>query len=227
MPEHPRAAICDRDRIIAAPANYNGISNSSAATRRQMTRFLFLLITTAALALSGALVSATYAQETADQESYRVQPGDVLLVSVWEEEDLEREVLVRPDGGLSFPLVGDLVAKGKSVDQLRAEIAKRIARYIPDPVVTVEARQILGNQVYVLGKVNQPGAFVMTRELDVMQALSMAGGATPFASPNDIKILRREKGQQTAIRFRYGDVERGRKLEQNIILRSGDVVVVP
>lgn len=159
--------------------------------------------------------------------SYRVQPGDVLLVSVWKEEGLERQVLVRPDGGLSFPLVGDLDARGKSVDELRSEIAARISRYIPDPVVTVEARQILGNQVYVLGKVNKPGAFVMTRELDVMQALSIAGGTTPFASPNDIRILRRQKGQQTDIRFRYGDVEKGKNLEQNILLKSGDIVVVP
>ncbi len=192
-----------------------------------MTRFLALVIAASAMGLSFAFSPWSQAQETEGPASYRVQPGDVLLISVWKEEDLEREVLVRPDGGLSFPLVGDLIAKGKSVDVLRAEIAKRISRYIPDPVVTVEARQILGNQVYVIGKVSQPGAFVMTRALDVMQALSMAGGATPFASPNDIKILRREKGQQTAIRFRYGDVERGRKLEQNIILRSGDIVVVP
>ena len=113
------------------------------------------------------------------------------------------------------------------MDELRTEIAGRISRYIPEPVVTVEARQILGNQVYVIGKVNQPGALVMTRDLDVMQALSIAGGTTPFASPNNIKILRRQNGQQTAIPFRYGDVEKGKDLEQNILLRSGDVVVVP
>ena len=169
----------------------------------------------------------SHAQGNGESISYRVQPGDILLVSVWKEEGLEREVLIRPDGGFSFPLIGDLSAQGKSVDELRAEIASRISRYIPEPVVTVEAKQIFGNQVYVIGKVNQPGAFVMNRHLDVMQALSIAGGTTPFASPNNIRILRRQNGQQTAIPFRYGEVERGKNLEQNILLRSGDIVVVP
>jgi polysaccharide export outer membrane protein len=194
---------------------------------RPMGRLRTLVSLVCALVLAGALTPAIQGQETKRQPSYRVQPGDILQISVWKEEGLDREVLVRPDGGISFPLVGDVDADGKAVEELRTEIAQRIERYIPDPVVTVEARQILGSRVYVIGKVNRPGAYVMSRDLDVMQALSVAGGTTSFAALNNIQILRRTNGKQIAIPFRYGDVEHGRALEQNILLRSGDILVVP
>src|SRR5690554_860654 len=164
---------------------------------------------------------------TIDTRGYRVQPGDVLHVSVWKEEGLDHEVLVRPDGGFSFPLAGDINAVGKTVEELRQEIADRLARYIPGLVVTVSVRQINGNKIYVLGQVNNPGEFVMNPRIDVMQALSIAGGTTAFASTNDIFVLRRDGGRQVALPFRFDDVVRGRNLEQNILLESGDVVVVP
>jgi polysaccharide export outer membrane protein len=134
---------------------------------------------------------------------------------------------VRPDGGLSFPLVGDVAASGKTVTALREEFTERLKRYVPSPVVTVAVKQINGNHIYVVGKVQRPGEFPFGRPLDVMQALSLAGGATPFASVNDIVILHRENGQQRAIRFHYSDVARGKNLAQNIQLQSGDIVVVP
>lgn len=158
---------------------------------------------------------------------YGIQPGDVLTISVWKEEGLQSDVLVRPDGGVSFPLVGDISAAGKSVKQLSALISERLTKYIPDPVVTVSIKALTGNTVYVIGKVNKPGEFPVTHYVDVMQALSMAGGANAFAALNDIKVLRRENGTQHAINFRYSDVESGKKLGQNIILHGGDVVVVP
>jgi polysaccharide export outer membrane protein len=160
-------------------------------------------------------------------EDYKVQPGDTLFISVWKEEDLQREVLVRPDGGMSFPLVGDLTAAGKTVPQINAEIEKRLARYIPDPVVTVTTQAIDGNVVYVIGKVNRPGPYNVQRYVDVVQALSMAGGMTPYAAVDKIKIMRRQGGKLKAIPFEYGDIEKGRNLDQNIVLQSGDVLVVP
>jgi polysaccharide export outer membrane protein len=156
-----------------------------------------------------------------------VQPGDLLQVSVWREQDLDRQVLVRPDGGFSFPLAGDVNANGKTVEQLRGELTDRLARFIPDLFVTVAVLEINGNKVYVIGQVNQPGQFVVNPRVDVMQALSLAGGATAFASPNDIFVLRREGNAQRRLPFNFGDVVRGKNLEQNVILRSGDVVVVP
>jgi polysaccharide biosynthesis/export protein len=162
-----------------------------------------------------------------DSAQYLVKAGDQLLISVWKEEDLRQEVLIRPDGGFSFPLAGDMSAAGKSVDTISQEISARLARYIPDLVVTVTVTAINGNKIYVIGQVNNPGAFVMNPRVDVMQALSMAGGTTAFASVNDIKILRRTQTGQSVLPFRYSDVARGRDLGQNVMLQSGDVVVVP
>jgi polysaccharide export outer membrane protein len=161
------------------------------------------------------------------QSAYRINAGDMLEISVWKEEDLLREVLVRPDGAFSFPLAGELMAKGRTVAEIRGELERRLARYIPDLVVTVAVKDVSGNRIFVIGQVNSPGAFVMNPVLDVMQALSLAKGGTPFASLKDIRILRREDGVQRAIPFDYAAVSAGRSLSQNIILQSGDVVVVP
>jgi polysaccharide export outer membrane protein len=173
------------------------------------------------------LQSIRAAEDTTVGEAYKLQPGDVLDVSVWEEEDLQKQVLVRPDGGMSFPLVGNIQAAGKSVAELQKLITERLKKYIPDAVVTVATLKLDGNTVYVIGKVAKPGEFQVNRYVDVVQALSMAGGMTPYASDNKISILRRENGKQRSIPFRYGDIEKGEDLEQNIILQSGDVVVVP
>lgn len=162
-----------------------------------------------------------------DASSYRVQAGDLLEISVWKEEGLEKDVLVRPNGGISFPLIGDLAAQGKSVEQIRSEIAARLTRYVPKPAVTVAVKQVVGNKVYVIGRVNNPGDFIVVQKIDVMQALSMAGGTTSFAKLNDIKILRRVGNRQSVIGFKYPEVVKGRNVEQNIILQSGDIVVVP
>lgn len=160
-------------------------------------------------------------------ESYQIQAGDTLTIAVWKETDLQADVLVRSDGGISFPLAGDLIAAGRTVAEVRGDLVTRIQHYIPGAVVTVAVKHIGGNRIYVVGKVNRPGEFEFSQPIDVMQALSLAGGATAFASLNDIKILRRENGQQSSIPFRYADVAKGRHLERNIVLHSGDTVVVP
>ncbi len=159
--------------------------------------------------------------------AYALHPGDQLEVTVWKEKDLQRQVLVGPGGDISFPLVGHLHAAGKTVTDLQHELTARLQKYIPDPAVTVALKQTAGNVVYVIGQVNKPGAFMVSGPLDVMQALSRAGGMTAFASKNDIRILRREGGRQVALPFEYGDVIKGKDLEQNILLHAGDVVVVP
>lgn len=176
--------------------------------------------------LSIAVLSAAAAQET-PQSEYRVNAGDNLEISVWKEEDLQREVRVRPDGMISFPLAGELAASGRTVVEITRDLEARLARYIPDLVITVTVVEVAGNQVFVIGQVARPGVFVMNPQLDVVQALSLAGGLTPFAQQKDIRILRREEGTQIAIRFDYTEVLQGRSLERNIPLKSGDIVVVP
>lgn len=178
-----------------------------------------------------ALMTA-HAQEVTESEPpvrppYKLNPGDILTITVWKEEDLQRQVIVRPDGAFSFPLTGDVQAEGRSVEEVRQAVAERLERYIPDPVVTVAAEELRGNKVYVIGQVNRPGEFLATGQVDVMQALSMGGGTTTFAQLGDIKILRRANGQLIAIPFDYKAVEKGKRLNQNIVLEPGDVVVVP
>jgi polysaccharide export outer membrane protein len=163
----------------------------------------------------------------AQEQPYRINPGDVLGVSVWGEENLDQQVLVLPDGTISFPLAGQIEAVGRTTNELGATIANRLDRFVPNAVVTVAVQNAAGNMVYVLGEVNRPGQYQLARPLDVMQALSLAGGLTAFASQNKIKVLRREGDQQVALPFRYGDVKQGESLDTNIRLRSGDVVVVP
>lgn len=175
------------------------------------------------------LMTAAHAQSVpaADQAGYRINAGDTLEISVWKEEDLQKEVLIGPDGAFSFPLAGQIDAKGRTVAEIQQELEARLSRFIPDLVSTVTVTDVAGNSIFVIGQVNDPGAFVMNPVLDVMQALAMAGGTTPFASLKNIRILRRSAGVQTALRFDYTDVAAGRALEQNITLQSGDVVVVP
>ncbi len=173
------------------------------------------------------LASLACAQESR-RDRYLVQPGDILEISVWKETDLQGEALVRPDGRFSFPLVGDIDATHRTVEELQFEVVQRLEKYIPNPVVTVTVKNILGNKIYVLGQVNRSGEFIVNPRVDVMQALSLAGGTTPFAALNEIVILRRQlDGTQRAMKFRYKNVARGRDLEENIILLSGDTVVVP
>ncbi len=179
------------------------------------------------LLLTGAAAWGQDAPQTSVAGDYRVNPGDVLGISVWKEEGLQEEVLVRPDGKFSFPLVGDVLAKGHSVEEIRSQLTTKLSKYIPDLVVSVSVRQIIGNKVYVIGQVNRPGEIIANPQVDVVQAMSIAGGTNAFANLNDIKILRRTDGVLQAIDFRYRDIEKGKRLEQNILLQAGDVVVVP
>ena len=158
---------------------------------------------------------------------YLLGAEDVLAIAVWKDEHLTKEVVVRPDGFVSFPLVGEVQASGRTVEEVRADITKRLAKFIPNPNVSVAAIKVLSYRVYVLGRVNKPGEFMIGHTTDVLQALSLAGGLTPFASENDIRIIRRINGEQQVIPVPYGDLKRGKNLERNALLQRGDVVMVP
>lgn len=186
-----------------------------------------------AIALAGPLASspASAQPDAADvgpsSAEYRVGPGDSLFISVWKEEGLEQTVIVRPDGGFTFPLAGEFMAAGKTIAQLTDEIRQRLSQYIPEPPVTVGVAEIRGTRIYIIGQVQQPGEFIVNPRVDVMQALSMAGGLNAFASSSGIRILRRDPNGQRAIPFNYDQIIRGRQLDQNIMLEDGDTVIVP
>ena len=174
-----------------------------------------------------ACVLTTNVARSEEGKDYFINPGDLLIVTVWKEQDLTMEALVRPDGKFSFPLAGDIQASGHTVEDVRQELKKHIDTFIPDAVVTVLVKEIRGNTAYVVGKVNKPGPVPIVGTLDVMQALSFAGGTAQFAKLKDIIILRRAGGAQTALKFNYDKVQDGEGLEQNVVLQPGDVVVVP
>ena len=202
-------------------------TNTTASTKAALVLLLCLGTGSGTVAPAANAPPAARAVPPTESSAYTLQPGDVIDVSVWKEPDLQHEVLIRPDGGLSFPLAGEITTTGMTVEAARAALTERLKRYLPNPVVTVAVKTIGGNRIYVLGKVNHAGEFTFSSPVDVMQALSLAGGTTPFAASNDIVILRRHDGRVEAIHFRYGEVERGKDLSQDVLLQSGDTVVVP
>ena len=159
--------------------------------------------------------------------AYVIGPEDALEISVWRDDTLKTASLVRPDGGISFPLAGDIIVAGKTAVQVREELVRRLSKYIPEPVVTVSVVRVSSYRIYVLGRVNKPGDFQVGRHIDVLQALSIAGGMTPFASEDGIQIIRKVDGKPVSIPFEYSRVRKGGDLSQNITLKSGDVLLVP
>jgi polysaccharide export outer membrane protein len=180
------------------------------------------------LGMVAMVLAVSQAQGQVALADYRLHAGDKLEVSVWKETELQKPaIIVRPDGKFSLPLAGEIVAAGKTVLEVRQAIEAGLKRFIPDPVVTVGVTEVAGNVAYVIGQVNKPGSLVMNPSINVLQALSLAGGGTPFAKLNDIIIIRNAQGAQRSLPFRYGEVSSGRDLAQNVTLESGDVVVVP
>ena len=159
--------------------------------------------------------------------AYVVGPEDALDIAVWKDDTLKGTVLVRPDGGISFPLAGDFVVAGMTAAQVRDELVKRLEKFIPEPVVTVAVVKVSSYHIYVLGRVNKPGELLVGRNIDVLQALTLAGGLTPFASEDGLRIIRKVDNLTISIPFQYSKVRKGVDLTQNITLKSGDVLLVP
>ena len=193
---------------------------------RVMGRLLLMSVVMSGFSVFGGEIMTTVMAAELDPE-YQLGAEDVVMISVWKDEQLTREVVVRPDGMFSFPLIGDIQAEDRTVDQIRTDLVQRLTKYIPNPNVSVAVSKVESYKVYVVGRVNKPGEYVIGHYADVLQALSLAGGLTPFAKENDIKVMRRVRGERHAIPFRYGDMRKGRALEQNIVLQRGDVVMVP
>ena len=161
------------------------------------------------------------------ESDYIIGPGDVLDISVWKEMALTKLVTVLPDGKIAFPLIGAVTAGGKTLAEITKELEKKLARFVPNLSLSVVVHQVNSMMVYVIGRVTHPGRFVLNSNIDVLQALAMAGGLNPFAEQGNIKIFREAKDGKKIFEFDYNDVSAGKKLEQNIKLKRGDVIVVP
>ena len=175
------------------------------------------------------LIAGTTAAEQQKAEvpmqDYIIGPGDVLDISVWKVEELTKMVTVLPDGKIAFPLVGQLVAAGRTLEALSMELKKKLSRFVPDVNLSVLVHQVNSMMVYVIGRVNNPGRFVLNSDVNVLQALALAGGLNPFAEGGKIKIFRQEATE--IISYNYKDVSKGKDLGQNIMLKRGDIIVVP
>ena len=164
---------------------------------------------------------------SAAEKVYQLGSGDVIEISVWKDPELSRNLVVPPDGIISFPLIGSIDVTHLTVSELKKVVTQKLSEFIPDATVTIMLLEINSLKAYVIGKVNNPGEFPINLETNVMQVLSMAGGLNPFASKGNINIIRHRDNRIIKIPFDYGQVEKGKNLEQNILLLSGDVVVVP
>ncbi len=159
---------------------------------------------------------------------YTLNPGDEIHISVWREDTLDKQVIVLPDGNITFPLIGSVSVVGVSSVELEAIIEEKLADHIPDAEVTVLINSVNGNRVFVIGKVLQPGEFIMNSPMTVAQVLSLAGGLDRFADGNSIKIQRIENGSTTYFEYNYDDLLAGRLDDtMGFILKAGDVVIVP
>ena len=158
---------------------------------------------------------------------YTIGPDDILSIVFWRDKEMSSDVVVRPDGRITLPLLNDVQAGGLTPDLLRARIVEQASKFYEEPNVSVVVKQINSRRVYVTGLVMKPGAYPISTPTTVLQLLSVAGGVTEFADTKNIMVMRTENGQQKGYRFNYGEVKKGRNLKQNILLQPGDTVVVP
>jgi polysaccharide biosynthesis/export protein len=168
--------------------------------------------------------TATYAD---NGEIYKLNQGDLLQISVWGEETLQKEVRVLPDGSITFPLAGRVEVANKTAPEIEKQITEKLKVYLPDPQVTVVVSNTEGNKAYVIGKVLKPGPVQLTGSTTVLQAISLAGGVDKFADLNTIKVLRGSGKAQSTLSVNYNSLLKGQNLDSNILLNSGDTVLVP
>jgi polysaccharide export outer membrane protein len=167
------------------------------------------------------------AQTPAPESSYRIGPNDILNIFVWKEADLTRDVTVMPDGKITYPLIGEITAQGQTASELKKTITEKLQNFVTAPEVTVIVKESRSQVVYTVGKLTRPGPYPLAPGMTVMQALSAAGGFAEWADNKNIIIIRREGGKETQLRFNYKEFTSGEKLEQNILLKPGDTLVVP
>lgn len=158
---------------------------------------------------------------------YVIGADDVLAIVVWREKEMSSEVVVRPDGRISLPLVNDLQAAGLTPDQLRAEVEKAVSKWVKEPDATVIVKTINSRKVSILGNVGKAGTFPLTGEMTVLQLIAQAGGLQEYADAKGIRIMRKENGRDVTLKFNYKDVVKGKNLQQNVSLKPGDTVIVP
>ena len=161
-------------------------------------------------------------------ESYKIGSGDILEIITWKEPDFSREqVLVRIDGMITFPLLGDIQASGRTPLQIKNDIETGLKDFVDSPIVTVTVRNPGSQKFYILGEVRKTGEYVLIKHLTVLQAFALAGGFTDWASKKEIILFRKEDGKDKIIRINYKNIVQGKDFSQNIELKADDTIIVP
>jgi len=173
------------------------------------------------------LSAASAAAIATPPPGYVIGPEDQLSVVFWRDKDMTADVVVRPDGKISVPLLNDVQAAGFTPEQLRAQLTQAASKYVEDPNVTVVVREIHSRNVFITGSVAKPGLFALNGDMNVLQLIALAGGLLEYADMEKISVLRNENGRSQSLAFNYKDVVKRKKVEQNIMLRPGDTVIVP
>ncbi|MGH7229499.1 MAG: polysaccharide biosynthesis/export family protein [Nitrospiraceae bacterium] len=201
-----------------------------AGARRLVVEALAILLLV--ISLGCATEQINYPLDYAPPAEFLLGPEDVLVVTVWRNQDLSRDVVVRPDGMISMPLIGDVPAAGLTANELAKRISERLKEFMATPTVSVQVKEVNSYFIYVLGEVTKPGKYPLKSFATVMQGVSLAGGFTPFASKNRMRVLRISKNghgepHQIQIPVRYDELLAGEGSSGNFFLKSGDVIVVP
>ena len=203
----PAATLCAQDKSSKPPIDKKLLSDKDKA--------------------GNGRVDGPTAKPATEDPNYIIGPEDELIVNVWREADISRSVPVRPDGKISLPLLNDVQASGLTPMQLGSEITTRLRKFIAEPQVTIIVSRVNSQRIYIVGEVNHAGAFTLVPNMTVLEALSSAGGCSPFAKQTKIYILRLESGQEVRRPFNFKEVLSGQRMEQNILLKAGDTIVVP
>ena len=191
-----------------------------------MSRIKFVVVFFASLLIS---ISIVFPNRASSQESspYLIGATDVLNIYVWKEPDLTQDVTVLPDGKITFPLIGEIQAQGRTVTELKKDISDKLKDYVTAPEVTIVVREVNSRRIYTLGKLTSPGIYPLVPGMTVLQALSTAGGFTEWASKKEIILLRNENGKEKIIRVNYKKIVKGEDFRQNVKLKADDTIIVP
>ena len=184
-----------------------------------MKRFAFLVLI--------ICLGTSFASASDNTGIYQLRQGDSLMISVWRQDALQKQVVVLPDGSITFPLIGRVEVAGLSTPEVEQQITAKLKQYIPDPVVTVVITGIDGNRAFVMGKVIHPGPLIISGPITVLQAISLAGGFDKFADESGIKVIRQKPIGQEILPVHYKDIISGDDMSTNIQLKAGDTIVVP
>jgi polysaccharide biosynthesis/export protein len=213
----PKRSFADR-LALAVILLLSGVTTLNLSAQQSMANL--------SAADTGSLRSATVPPASVvSSVGYVLGPSDVVHVAVWKEPDLSQTAVVRPDGKISLPLVGEIILAGSTVPEAQTIVADRLRSLLTSPQVTITVTEIHSRQVYITGEIGRPGAYPLAASMNVLQLIASAGGLTEYAHKKAIYILRASAKQP--IHFNYSNVVRGKSQDQNVQLSPGDTVVIP